>query len=83
MKCDMKKLKADKSIDARKLACPGPLFEADKGLQMIMKGQTLEILTSDQTTKVDMIEWCQEKGQEYLGFLEQDGYDRIFIKKTK
>jgi hypothetical protein len=30
-----------------------------------------------------MPRWCKKVGHEYLGDVEGDGYDRIFIKRMK
>ncbi len=70
-------------VDARGSACPGPLLEAKKGIGAVAIGEVLEIWSGDANTKKDIPRWCQKVGHEYLGDLEADGYDRIFIKRTK
>jgi tRNA 2-thiouridine synthesizing protein A len=34
---ELKKLKADKVVDARGMACPGPLLEAKKAIKDVVK----------------------------------------------
>ncbi len=81
MKSGLRKITANKTIDARGLPCPEPLRETEKGMAGLAAGQILELLASDAGTKVDMIEWCQQKGYEYLGYITHEGYDSIYIKK--
>ncbi len=78
---ELKNIKADKIVDARGTACPGPLLAAKKAIGEISKGQIMEILSSDEGTKKDVPKWAQKKGYEYLGTVEEDGYFRIFLKK--
>ncbi len=80
---DLTEIKSERVVDARGSACPGPLLEAKKGIGTIAVGQTLEIWSGDANTKNDIPRWCQKVGHEFLGFLEADGYDRLFIKRTK
>ncbi len=78
---ELKNLKADKVVDARGTACPGPLLEAKKAIGKISGGQTMEVLSSDEGTKRDLAKWCDKKGHEFLGILDEPGYFRIFLKK--
>jgi tRNA 2-thiouridine synthesizing protein A len=78
---ELKKLKADKVVDARGTACPGPLLEAKKAIGTIKTGDTMEVLSADEGTKSDLPKWCAKQGHEYLGTVEESGYFRIFLKK--
>lgn len=80
---DLTTIEAAKVVDARGSACPGPLLEAKKGIGAVAVGQVLEIWSGDANTKNDIPKWSQKVGHEYLGSLEADGYDRIFIKRSK
>ncbi len=80
---DLSNIEAAKVVDARGSACPGPLLEAKKGIGAIAVGEVLEIWSGDPNTKNDIPKWSQKVGHEYLGSLEADGYDRIFIKRLK
>jgi tRNA 2-thiouridine synthesizing protein A len=80
---DLTTLEAAKVVDARGSACPGPLLEAKKGIGTVAVGEVLEIWSGDANTKNDIPKWSQKVGHEYLGSLEADGYDRIFIKRSK
>jgi len=76
-------LQAAKVIDARGSACPGPLLEAKKGIGAVGLDEVLEIWAGDKGTGQTMPRWCQKVGHEFLGILEADGYDRLFIKRKK
>jgi tRNA 2-thiouridine synthesizing protein A len=76
-------IQAAKVVDARAMACPGPLLEAKKSIGGVKVGEVLEIWSGDPNTKDDMPRWCKKVGHEYLGDLVGDGYDRLFIKRAK
>ena len=72
-----------KTIDARGSACPGPLLEAKKGIGSVRKGETIEILSGDASTKQDLPLWANKVGHIFEGIIEEDGYDRIVITRGK
>ena len=71
------------TVDARGSACPGPLLEAKKGIGKVKVGEVLEILSGDAGTRNDIPAWAGKVGHEYLGVLEADGYDRLFVRRNK
>jgi tRNA 2-thiouridine synthesizing protein A len=80
---EISEIQAAKVVDARGSACPGPLLEAKKGIGGVAVGEVLEIWSGDANTKNDIPRWAKKVGHEYLGYVEADGYDRIFIKRSK
>ena len=80
---DLAALEAVKVVDARGSACPGPLLEAKKGIGSVSIGQVIEIWSSDPTTKTDIGAWASKVGHVFLGYVEADGYDRVFVKRQK
>jgi tRNA 2-thiouridine synthesizing protein A len=76
-------LAADKVVDARGVACPGPLLEAKKAIAGVAVGNVLELWSSDSDTKKDIGAWAGKVGHEFLGVLPADGYDRVFVRRTK
>jgi tRNA 2-thiouridine synthesizing protein A len=80
---DLSNIVAAKVVDARGSACPGPLLEAKKGIGAVAVGEVLEIWSGDAGTKRDIPRWTEKVGHEYVGCIEADGYDRIFIKRLK
>lgn len=76
-------IEAAKVVDARGSACPGPLLEAKKGIGQVGVGEVLEIWSGDDRTKEDIPRWSQKVGHEYMGYVEAEGYDRIFVRRSK
>ena len=74
-------LTVDKTVDARGTSCPGPLLAAKKAIGEISKGQIMEVLSADEGTRRDIPKWCNKKGFEYLGTVEESGYFKIFLRK--
>ena len=80
---DPDSLEVAKTVDARGSACPGPLLEAKKAIGTVSVGQTIEVLSGDGSTKADLPRWAAKVGHEYLGAIEDEGFDRIFITRRK
>lgn len=79
---ELKGLKVSQVVDARGTACPGPLLAAKKAIGEIESGEVMEVYSSDEGTKVDIPKWCQKMGHEFLGFVEESSYTRMFLKKS-
>jgi tRNA 2-thiouridine synthesizing protein A len=76
-------VEAAKIIDARGTACPGPLLEAKKGLGTVKVGEVLEVKSNDLGSRKDIAAWAAKMGHEFLGFVEADGHDRLFVRRKK
>jgi tRNA 2-thiouridine synthesizing protein A len=76
-------IQAAKIADARAMSCPGPLLEAKKSIGSVKVGEILEVWSGDANTKNDMPRWCAKVGHEYLGVLQAEGYERLFIRRKK
>ncbi len=74
---------ADKIIDARGTACPGPLLEAKKGIGQVKVGQIIEIKSNDKGSRKDITAWAGKVGHEFLGIVEAEGHDRILVCRKK
>ena len=80
---DLSTITAESTVDARGSACPGPLLEAKKGIGKVKVGEVLEVLSGDAGTRDDIPAWADKVGHEYLGLVEADGYDRLFVLRKK
>ena len=80
---ELSEVTAAKVVDARGSACPGPLLEAKKGIGEVKVGEVLEIWSGDARTKEDIPKWAAKVGHEYMGALTAEGYDRIFLRRSK
>jgi TusA-related sulfurtransferase len=80
---DLTDLTAAKTVDARAMACPGPLLEAKKAIAAVPVGEVLEILSGDKGSREDIPAWCRKTGHEYLGLTEHAGYESLFVRRKK
>ena len=79
---ELKGLEAEKVVDARGMACPGPLLEAKTAMADISDGGIMEVLSSDEGTNNDIPMWAKKMNYELLGIIEEAGFWRLFVKKT-
>ena len=80
---ELEAMTADKLVDARGTACPGPLLEAKKGMGTVSVGQVVEVRSNDEGSRKDIPMWANKVGHEYLGQLAADGFDRHMIRRKK
>ena len=80
---ELKSLKAGKVVDARGMACPGPLLEAKKMMAAVPVGGVMEVLSSDEGTNNDIPMWAKKMQYEFLGVIEDAGFWRLFVRKSK
>jgi tRNA 2-thiouridine synthesizing protein A len=80
---ELKKLKIDKTVDARGSACPGPLLEAKRGMTAVPMAGVMEVLSSDEGTAEDLPLWAKKVGHEYLGLVQEAGVWHLFVKRGK
>ncbi len=79
---ELRGLEVEKAVDARGMACPGPLLEAKKSIADVSAGGILEVVSSDEGTNNDIPRWAKKMKYEFLGFIEEAGFWRLFIRKT-
>jgi tRNA 2-thiouridine synthesizing protein A len=79
---ELTSLKVERTVDARGMACPGPLLEAKKAMAGISPGGIMEVLSSDEGTNNDIPMWTKKMNYEHLGTLEDAGFWKLFIRKT-
>ena len=80
---DVATLTADKVVDARGTACPGPLLEAKKAIGAVRVSQIVEVQSNDPGSRNDIPVWANKVGHEYLGVIQADGFDRHFLRRKK
>ncbi|MDH3566979.1 MAG: sulfurtransferase TusA family protein [Desulfobacteraceae bacterium] len=80
---DLNAIEPANTVDARGSACPGPLMEAKKGIGKVKVGEILEIYSNDSGTRIDVPAWAKKVGHEYLGVLQGDGYDKLYVRRKK
>jgi len=76
-------LQADQVVDARGTSCPGPILAAKKAIRSVPVGGVMEVQATDSGTLKDLPAWSKKMGHEFLGHVEDSGYLRLFLRKTK
>jgi tRNA 2-thiouridine synthesizing protein A len=79
----MSTMQIDKTIDARGMACPGPLMNLIGAIRQGQVGQTFEVLSSDAGSKTDIPAWVAKARQEMVEVVEDDGYARFIVRKAR
>lgn len=79
---ELKAINADKVVDSRGTACPGPLLAVKQAIADVESGQIMQVLSSDAGTKRDIPRWCNKQGHEYLGDFEEAGFFTLYLKKN-
>jgi tRNA 2-thiouridine synthesizing protein A len=80
---DLSTIQSQKVVDARGTSCPGPILAAKKGIVEVKVGEIMEVLATDSVTQKDLPAWSKKVGHEYLGFIEEPGYMKLFVKRLK
>ncbi|MBE9519539.1 MAG: sulfurtransferase TusA family protein [Proteobacteria bacterium] len=78
---DLDTIKVDKTLDAKGLECPMPLLKSKKAIDALEPGQILEVLGTDEGSRIDLPGWCERVGHTYLGVKEEGSYFKFYIKK--
>ena len=79
----MSTVQVDRSIDARGMACPGPLMNLIGAIRQGQVGQTFEVLSSDAGSKTDIPAWVAKARQELVEVREDDGFSRFIVRKVR
>ncbi len=72
---------ANKTLDARGLACPMPSVKTALALEGMKTGETLEVLTDDPVSRKDLPAWARSTGNTVLEIKEEDTAVRIYLRK--
>ena len=79
---ELKGLEVAAEVDARGTACPGPLLDAKRAIADCPVDGVMAVLSSDEGTIIDIQRWCKKMKHDYLGDIEDDGFWRVFLRKT-
>ena len=79
----MSTLQIDKTIDARGMACPGPLMNLIGAIRQGQVGQVIEVLSSDEGSKTDIPAWVAKAKHELVEVIPDDGYARFVVRKAR
>lgn len=76
-------VQATRSIDARGMACPGPLLTLIGAIRQGQVGDVTEVLSSDAGSRTDIPAWIAKAKQELVAVVEEEGYARFLVRKAK
>ncbi len=79
----MSTIQIDKSIDARGMACPGPLMNLIGAIRQGHVGQIVEVLSSDEGSRTDIPAWVAKARHELVEVRQDDGYVRFIVRKAR
>ncbi|MDH5403697.1 MAG: sulfurtransferase TusA family protein [Candidatus Heimdallarchaeota archaeon] len=69
-----------KQIDARGAVCPGPLMELIKVIKQLEQGDIIDLISSDEGSKVDVPKWIEKAGHTLMELKELDGYRHFIVE---
>jgi TusA-related sulfurtransferase len=73
----------DKTIDARGMACPGPLMNLIGAIRQGQVGQVFEVLSSDEGSRTDIPAWVAKAKYELVEVIEDSGYAHFIVRKAR
>ncbi len=72
-----------KSIDARGMACPGPLLSLIGAIRAGQVGDVFEVISSDTGSRTDIPAWVAKAKHELVQVVEEEGFARFIVRKAK
>lgn len=72
-----------KTIDARGMACPGPLMALIGAIRQGQVGDVIEVWSSDQGSKTDIRAWVTKAKHELVSVTDENGYTRFTVRKAR
>ena len=79
----MSTMQIDKTIDARGMACPGPLMNLIGAIRQGQVGQAFEVLSSDEGSKTDIPAWIAKAKHELVEVVDEGEYSRFIVRKAR
>lgn len=79
----MSTVQIDRTIDARGMACPGPLMNLIGAIRAGQVGEVYEVLSSDEGSKTDIPAWVAKAKHELLEVIPDDGYAHFLVRKAR
>jgi tRNA 2-thiouridine synthesizing protein A len=73
----------DQVIDARGMACPGPLMSLIGAIRQSQVGTVIEVWSSDQGSATDIPAWVAKAHHDLIGVVEGPGYTRFRVRKAR
>ncbi len=78
----MLEVKKVKVLDARGMACPGPLMSLIGAIRAGAVGETFEVLSSDAGSRTDIPAWVAKAKHDLVAVVDEQGYARFVVRKA-
>ncbi|HXJ64028.1 MAG TPA: sulfurtransferase TusA family protein [Actinomycetota bacterium] len=72
-----------KSVDARGMACPGPLMSLIGEIRSGAVGDVIEVLSSDEGSATDIPAWVAKAGHDLIEVAVEPGFRRFVVRKAR
>ena len=79
----MSHVQIDQTIDARGMACPGPLMNLIAAIRQGQVGQVFEVLSSDEGSKTDIPAWVAKAKHELVGVVAEADSAGFIVRKAR
>lgn len=73
----------DRSIDARGMACPGPLMSLIGAIRENEVGTVIEVISSDAGSKTDIPAWISKAQHELIEIIQEGDAARFIVRKAR
>ena len=70
-------------IDARGMACPGPLLSLIGAIRQSQVGALVEVWSTDAGSTTDIPAWVAKARHELVEVADQDAYTRFVVRKAR
>ena len=75
-------ISADKTLDAKGLACPMPIVKTKKMMNELEPGQVIEVQATDKGSTADLKAWAESTGNQYLGTITEGDVLKHYLRKA-
>jgi len=79
----MSEVTTEQVIDARGMACPGPLMSLIGAIRQSGVGDLVEVWSSDQGSATDIPAWVAKARHELVEVVDEDGFTRFRVRKAR
>ena len=76
-------IQVDREIDARGMACPGPLMALIGAIREEPVGTVIAVLSTDAGSRTDIPAWTTKAKHELVDVEDGDGYARFVVRKAR
>lgn len=75
-------ISADRTLDAKGLACPMPIVKTKKMINELEPGQVIEVQATDKGSTADLKAWAESTGNQYLGTITEGDVLKHYLRKA-